>query len=250
MAEHEPQKFDACAICGRTILRGERVTEYATTDGERHGVCSLCKTRAEAAGWIPADHARSRARPAPRRSRGVALRDALSRAAEKVRQPRPPAEDGAAPEPAGEEPRPRAKPRPKKAAEAKPVAAKEHEKPPESQASSAERRLRRAVERFNESEQAKVVSGLMRSLGEPRASVRAISAKPPRVAVTVAWELSWYRWEVSQDGEEVSVREVAKGDAVAELADEAKQWNAAVDGEGNVRLALSKAGPPAAKAAE
>jgi hypothetical protein len=267
MADHEPQNYDSCAICGRTILRGERVTEYMTTDGERHGVCSLCKTRAEAAGWTPADLAGAPARPPPRRSRGVALRGALSRAAEKVRPPRPQPDGEPEREPASQDAPPsgetpakqRAKPKgqasakPKRQTSAKPKAAttsQQAKKPRESQGSSAERRLRRAVERFNESEQAKVVSGLMRSLGEPRASVRSVSKKPPRVAVTVAWELSWYRWEVSQDGEEVLVREVAKGDEVAELADEAKEWNAAVDGDGNVRLARSETRPSPAKAAE
>jgi hypothetical protein len=276
----EQEQFESCAICGRTILKGERVSEYVTGDGERHRVCSLCKARAEAAGWIPAEQAGPSSRPAPRRSRGVALRDAFSRAAERVRQPRPQPDVGpeAEAEPARDEPHPRpkrrqtpaAKEKPKRAAAPKrkaPTKGRTQQKqqagrksagqaktkqphPKQSQGSSAERRLRRAVERFNESEEAKVVSGLIKTLGEPRASVKSVSAKPPRVAVTVAWELSWYRWEVSQDGDEVTVREVAKGDEVTELADEAKQWNAKVDGEGNVRLALADARRQAAKAAE
>jgi hypothetical protein len=280
----DPEKFESCAICGRTILRGERVSEYVTGDGERHRVCSLCKTRAEAAGWIPAEQAGAPERPTPRRSRGVALRDALSRAAERVRQPRPEPKAEPEPKPApptNDEGPPRRERRPAPAAKAKPApkrapvqkrkspakgqsSAKRQAKakretagkgtaatkPQRSQASTAERRLRRAVERFNESDEAKVVGSLMRSLGEPRASVKSVSTKPPRVAVTVAWELSWYRWEVSQDGREVSVREVAKGNEVKELADEAKQWNATVDGEGNVRLALADARRQATKAAE
>jgi hypothetical protein len=280
----DAEKFESCAICGRTILRGERVSEYVAGDGERHRVCSLCKTRAEAAGWIPAEQAGTLARPTPRRSRGVALRDALSRAAERVRQPRPEPETESEPEhaaPAHDDAQPRRERRPAPAAKAKPKpkrAATQKRKPPakrqattkrqtttkrqaagkgtaagksqRSQGSTAERRLRRAVERFNESDEAKVVGGLMKSLGEPRASVKSVSTKPPRVAVTVAWELSWYRWEVSQDGDEVSVREVAKGNEVKELAEEAKQWNATVDGEGNVRLALADARRQATKAAE
>jgi hypothetical protein len=203
------------------------------------------------------------------------LRDALSRAAERVRPPRPEAAAEARPEPDQEESRPghqpkgdgRAKPRSKAPAGSPPKArttsrakskrpaaarkpAQKAQAKGETKGSAAERRLRRAVERFNESEQAKVVGGLIKSLGEPHASVRSVSTKPPRVAVTVAWELSWYRWEVSQDGSEVSVREVAKGNEVSELADEAKQWNAKVDGEGNVRLALAEARRAAAKATE
>lgn len=101
--------------------------------------------------------------------------------------------------------------------------------------------MRRALERFNESEAARVVGGLIRSLGEPSASVESLSARPPRVAITVAWELSWYRWEVMDSGEEITVREVAKGDSLAELTESAKSWNATADAEGNLHLTLAEA---------
>ena len=61
---------------------------------------------------------------------------------------------------------------------------------------------------------------------------------PPRqlALVTVAWELSWYQWEVGANGDDESVREVAKGDEVSELAEEARAWNASVDEDGKLRL--------------
>ena len=34
-------KAEACAICGRTILRGERVSQYINGDGETVG-CASC----------------------------------------------------------------------------------------------------------------------------------------------------------------------------------------------------------------
>jgi hypothetical protein len=40
-----------CDICGRTLLRGERV-EVFIAGGNRHQVCELCKSRALAEGWI------------------------------------------------------------------------------------------------------------------------------------------------------------------------------------------------------
>ena len=43
----------ACAICGRTILAGERVHAYADGDEER-SVCELCVARADGLGWRPA----------------------------------------------------------------------------------------------------------------------------------------------------------------------------------------------------
>jgi hypothetical protein len=54
--------------------------------------------------------------------------------------------------------------------------------------------------------------------------------------VTVAWELSWYQWEVVGDGQGEPVREVAKGDEVSDLAEDAQAWNAAVAEDGTLRL--------------
>ena len=68
--------------------------------------------------------------------------------------------------------------------------------------------MRRAVERFNGSDERRKVAGLIRSLGEPRAAVSPDAARQMAL-VTVAWELSWYQWEVGLDGHGESVREVA-----------------------------------------
>jgi len=96
--------------------------------------------------------------------------------------------------------------------------------------------MRRAVERFNSSEERRKVAGLMRSLGEPQAGVRP-DPRRQLALVTVAWELSWYQWEVGADGDgEEPVREVAKGAEVSELDDAARAWNAVVDEDGTLRL--------------
>src|SRR5262249_25644109 len=55
-------------------------------------------------------------------------------------------------------------------------------------------RLERAVSRFNASDVARTVAGLMRSLGQPSVSVGAAAGSPSEVRITVAWELSWYQW--------------------------------------------------------
>ncbi len=83
-----------------------------------------------------------------------------------------------------------------------------------------------AVERFGESEAARVVSGLTRSLGRPRASVGAAAGSPSQVRVTVAWELCWYQWSV--DLPEGRVREIGKGETVEQLDRAARHWNASV----------------------
>ena len=95
--------------------------------------------------------------------------------------------------------------------------------------------MRHAVERFNGSDERRKVAGLIRALGEPRAAVRPDAGRQMAL-VTVAWEISWYQWEVSGDGHSEPVREVAKGDEVSELAEDAQAWNAAVTEDGKLRL--------------
>ncbi len=103
--------------------------------------------------------------------------------------------------------------------------------------------LESAVERFNAVEAARVVSGLTRSLGRPRASVGAAAGSPSQVRVTVAWELCWYQWSVDLfDGR---VRETGKGETIEQLDRAARQWNAAVGRDG--RLAFGPAGATASR---
>src|SRR5262249_52882582 len=45
---------DACEVCGRTFLVGEKVHSYVSVEG-RHEVCELCVGRVAAVGWLPAD---------------------------------------------------------------------------------------------------------------------------------------------------------------------------------------------------
>jgi hypothetical protein len=162
--EHEPPDFEQCAVCGRTALRGERLSDYMTPGGEPRRVCVLCKPKAEAAGWLPAELAATQADHAPRPSRARALRERLARAAESART-RPAAE----PEHAGDEPRPPRRRRRLIIERAEPAAERGDRKPDgEPARPSAERRrraepapaatagdskspARRAVDRFNAS---------------------------------------------------------------------------------------------------
>jgi hypothetical protein len=165
-------------------------------------------------------------------------------------EPQPAAEAAAAPEPSSDsEPQAKEKP-PAKRAPAKPRAGKTTRSrttkrsaersrgtPRRSRAKKGpEALMRRAVERFNSSEERRKVAGLMRSLGEPQAGVQP-NARRQLALVTVAWELSWYQWEVGADGEgDGPVREVAKGAEVSELDESARAWNAVVDEDGTLRL--------------
>jgi hypothetical protein len=101
-------------------------------------------------------------------------------------------------------------------------------------------RLERAVLRFNSSEAARTVSGLMRSLGAPWVSIGAAAGSPSEVRVTVAWELSWYQWGVDLADELRPVFQIDKGTELDQLDGPARQWNAGA-GEGG-RIALGGAG--------
>lgn len=183
-------EFGTCAVCERTILRGEQVTDYLDAEGVEVAVCPLCKGRAEAAGWLPAAFAASAAQPRESDHRGGGrLRDRLARASQAAgarlaRRPDP------APEPAGEPP------------------------------------SRGPLDVFNASPEAHQVAGLIRSLGEPRVSVRG-------ELITVAWDLSWYQWRI--EGERVI--EVAKGSELDQLGHDDRAWNAAAAADGSVSLA-------------
>ncbi|HEY7150829.1 MAG TPA: hypothetical protein VH391_04035 [Solirubrobacterales bacterium] len=275
------QEHPACDVCSRTLLKGERLHEYVSPQGQRFGACVHCRTRAEASGWIPAEQWGTFAHEPPSRGgRGAALRRRLGQVASRARRgagsgrsvpkvepPSPPETDAkpvVAREPADEAsagpeevpasgpvaaeatearaPRPkqtrapRPRPQPKRAKRP----ASKADPAPQAQPAPKPRRgpeaiMRAAVERFNSSEEPHKVAGLIRSLGEPQAAVRPDPSRQLAL-VTVAWELSWYQWEVSANGDDESVREVAKGNEVSELNDEARAWNAAVGDDGSLRL--------------
>jgi hypothetical protein len=97
--------------------------------------------------------------------------------------------------------------------------------------------FQRAAARFNSSEAGRTVAGLVRTLGQPRASVGASAGAADEVRITVAWELSWYQWGVDVGDELRPVFELAKGGELDQLDAAARQWNAAVGEDGKLRLA-------------
>ena len=103
-------------------------------------------------------------------------------------------------------------------------------------------RLERAVVRFGESDAARTVAGLTRSLGQPSVSVGAAAGSPSEVRITVAWDLCWYQWGVDADEGRRPVREIARGEDVEQLDRSARHWNASL-GEG-ARVVLGAAGSP------
>jgi hypothetical protein len=83
-----------------------------------------------------------------------------------------------------------------------------------------------AVSRFNASAAARTVAGLARTLGEPRVSVGAAAGNPGAARITVAWDLTWYQWQVAGGEGEQAVAELGHGTELDQLDLAARQWNA------------------------
>ncbi len=214
-------------MCGRTLLRGEHAEHYLA-GGARRMVCDLCTARAQHEGWIResgADHVELRQ---PNRERGRSFLDRLRSRRERLPRDVEPVElDAEAPqeEPARPEPAPRREPR----REPRHIRAVP---------TNAELKMQRALDVFNSSDHTRTVGGVARSLGAPAVSVRPRTDRPSVVAITVMWELSWYRFEIDLSDEAGGVRREAQGDELAELAPEEQEANAAADERGALHLAL------------
>ena len=262
----------SCSVCGRGLLPGERPTQYVTRDNARATVCELCRPRAEAAGWLTPEEAQaqggmSRER---RRSRGQVLSGLLARlpAAAEGRGAETGARGvahgggadtdggpsgraagaGAAGQP--RERRPPRRPAPAAEAEAEPAPAagpasaeealSERVAPAEPPATS----VPEALAAFNASDHRRTVAGLTRTLGLPRATGLAIrtSRGYPGARITVAWEITWYQWEVGPGPDGPEVRESGKGETIDQLRAADRSWNLMADTDGTLEQRLA---PPA-----
>jgi hypothetical protein len=225
------QQDISCDVCGRTLLRGERAEPFLA-GGARRQVCELCTARAQHEGWIREDGADElslrgsrhegrtrlvdRIRARRERAREVADAQAAQDAAEHGMHfdspPARPVEPESAPEP----------PRQPRSVRAVPT--------------NAELKMERALEVFNASDHTRTVGGVARSLGAPVVCVRPLADRPSVVAITVMWELSWYRYEVDLSDEAGGVRRDAQGDELSELSEEEQVANAAADDRGGLHL--------------
>ena len=231
----------SCDVCGRTLLRGEHADVFLH-GGQRRMVCELCTPRAAHEGWIREgmDDARVRDR-GERRSRSLLGRLRTRLAEVPAQQPEP----GAAPETEYEapplEPVPEPEPEPEYQPQpVEPVAVEEESQAPRSVhavPTNADLKIARAVELFNVSEHPRTVSGVARSLGAPVVAVRPSQTEGSVVMIVVAWELSWYRYEVDLGNEAAGVRVTEQGSELAELDPDDQTANAAADETGRLHLA-------------
>jgi hypothetical protein len=225
---------EACGVCGRTILSGESTREYVTPDGDEVAVCDLCRDRVEAAGWSRAGQQVAAAPERRREPFGMRGRRWLRQRVEeaRARTDRPEADEAERPGMAPRAPSPEAAPTPRRRRLPR------YEPP--------DRRLRRAIDQFNASEHRRTVAGLTRSLGRPRVAAVTGPEAPDEVRLTVAWELSWYQFEVVLADERTTVRSLAKGDDISELREDDRAWNAHADEDGKLELEVGGNGGSAA----
>jgi hypothetical protein len=248
-----------CDVCGRTLLRGEQ-SDVFISGGARRNVCELCTGRAVHEGWIREglDDVITRGREGRNRRRGSLLSRLRNRRSEPAHgietdpEPQrgsryveafePDPELDAAPAPAPTRP---AVPEPV------PVPAAHHEPAPDHTLyeqrsvrgvpTNAELKVARALELFNASPQTRTVGGVARSLGAPIVSARPSRTEGSVVTIVVAWELSWYRFEVDLGNEEAGVRVAAQGSELDELDTIDQTANAAADDHGRLHPAASLA---------
>lgn len=223
--------MNACAICGRTILAGERVRGYVD-GGEERGVCELCVARADQLGWRAADApGTERSQDKGHEGRGR-LRGLLHR------RPRRPGGSvpGTTPDPQPEGREGEGAEEDPQAPQPDPAAATRRPRPVAQPGPEAPTPFERAVARFNSSEAGRTVTGLTRTLGTPWVSVGASAGAADEVRITVAWELSWYQWGVDIGDELRPVFQLDKGREIDQLDHPARQWNATVAEDGRLRL--------------
>ncbi|HEU4801965.1 MAG TPA: hypothetical protein VFS73_02180 [Solirubrobacterales bacterium] len=225
-----------CAVCGRRLLPGERAIAFVTRDGETIEVCELCKPRAEAAGWLTPEEAEAAggatAGRERRRSRGAQVLGGLL-----ARRPQPET-DGGPPEPSAARGAAAAEPPPAEPdADPDPVDAPE---PVPTGTTVAE-----ALRAFNRSDHRRTVAGLTRTLGPPRATALVVkgNGSGDTVRLTIAWEITWYQWEVAASGRGHEVRESGKGETIDQLRTPDRAWNLMAAADGTLEEKTASATP-------
>jgi hypothetical protein len=187
-----------CAICERTLLMGERAVRYAPEEGaELVDVCPLCQETALEHGWIKEGTPTTPTVVGERKRRRRGLGELLGlgrRGSDETIAP---------PEPILR------------------------------RLSGDEVALLEAADLFNASTYRRTVGGIAKSLGAAKASIVALSGDAGELAVTVAWDISWYQYRVSPDSGQ-PVRLERRGHELDELEETFKAWNAHVEDEGRL----------------
>src|SRR3954447_5537607 len=243
--ELRPRNEDiSCDICGRSILKGERIEPYLAPGGQRHVVCELCTDRAYNEGWIrEAAHDEMPATTRrPDQRRGILGKLRRRRGAEGepgvLEETEAPleAEEVLSAEPVYEEPVAEAAPEPWAPP---PRQHRRDARHVRAVPTSAQVKVERALELFNLSEHVRTIAGIAKTLGEPWVSAAPLAEAPAEVSIVVAWELSWYRYRVDLGDADDPVNLVAKGQELDELDESMRDWNATALPDGRLAVGVA-----------
>lgn len=256
-----PGNYEVCAVCDRHLLRGEQ-PEIFLHDGARRDVCELCVPRALYAGWIRVG-VNDAPTLEPGRGRGASLIDRLKRGSRRDRTPRSPEPESAArrssrrrEQHAGDDDAAAATSRPEwrphriedeveglalsEEPAAAPLAAYATAGSPAQVTTSGARMTARAIDLYNHSEHPRRLAGIARTLGAPWVTVRTLEGS--RVQIVLAWELTWYRFELDLAREADGVRASGQGTSLGDLQPGDVDPNAVADDHGYLYLHTGVAG--------
>jgi predicted RNA-binding Zn-ribbon protein involved in translation (DUF1610 family) len=192
-----------CAICGRTLLMGERTVRFSPNGGDQYvDVCPLCQETALEYGWRKEGAPATLTMTPPRSRRRISLAALLGL--------------------------------PKTAAE-EPVASE----PILRRLSEPELAIVEAADIFNSSQFRRTVGGIAKSLGTPNVSVIPLSGVTSDVVVTVAWEISWYQYRITADQPQ-PVRLAERGHDPSDLEGSFTEWNAHMVDDGRIVPDIAK----------
>ncbi|CAB4905991.1 unannotated protein [freshwater metagenome] len=258
-----PGNYEVCAVCDRHLLRGEQ-PEIFLHDGARKDVCELCVPRALYAGWIRVG-VNDAPTLEPARRRGASIVERLRRGVGRDRAPRSPQPEGAASrasrrreqqQPAEPAADPTVKPqwRPHRIEDeveglrladepaAAPLAAYASASAGDAVhvTTSGARMTARAIDLYNHSDHPRRLAGIARTLGAPWVTVRTVEGS--RVQIVLAWELTWYRFELDLAREADGVRATGQGTSLQDLTPGDVDPNAVADDHGYLYLQAGVAG--------
>lgn len=185
-----------CAICGRRMLMGEKLSRFAPGgSAELVEVCSLCFEKAGDYGWSREGAPTAPTRVEEKRKHGLfASLFGISR---------------------GES---------EETVLAEPILRR---------LGDEDVVLVEAADVFNASPYRRTIGGVARSLGAPQASIVALSGVKAEFVLTIGWDLSWYQYRISLDAAQ-PVRLVERGHELQELKQPFTNLNARVEEDGRV----------------